>query len=85
MQDFIRRRKLFHAQLNNNINFDRENNIPIVNEHDLNEMQHFAYKLVQYFTSNQEELLLKTHLIYALSKLLKNKLKRCAPTAKAAF
>jgi Cdc6-like AAA superfamily ATPase len=93
MRDFIRSRKLLHSQLNN-INIDCENNIPIVNEHDLNEMQHFAYKLVQYFTSNQEQLLLiingeggtgKTHLIYEISKLLKNKLKRCAPTAKAAF
>ena len=49
---------------------------------------------IKYFIKTNEQLLLiingeggtgKTFLIYALSKLIGNKLKRCAPTAKGAF
>ncbi len=90
MKNFIKKCKLANSINNNN----PENSIPNVNEQDLNEMQAFAYKLVQYFIKNKEQLLLiingeggtgKTFLIFALSKLIGNQLKRCAPTAKAAF
>ena len=94
MEDFINKRKLIHVQLSS-LNVSGEPNIPTVNEFDLNEMQRFAYRLVEYFnkTGNIQLLLLligeggtgKTFTIYGLSKLIGIKLKRCAPTAKAAF
>ena len=57
-------------------------------------MQLFAYRLIKLFNDNINQIKLiitgeggtgKAFLIYALSKLIGNKLKRSAPTAKAAF
>jgi hypothetical protein len=88
MVNFIEKRKLL-----NNKSYS-ENNIPNINVNDLNDMQTFVYKFVKYFMKTNEQLLLiingeggtgKTFLIYALSKFIGNKLKRCAPTAKEAF
>jgi DNA replication protein DnaC len=88
MGDFIEKRKF----LNKRTYF--ENYIPNVNENDVNDMQTFFYKFAKYFMKTNEQFLIiingegrtgKTFLIYALSKLIGNKLKRCAPTSKAAF
>jgi hypothetical protein len=70
------------------------NDVPLVLPFQLNKMQRFAYNLVDYHINNNEQLLLivngsagtgKSYTIYAISKLVDHKIKRSAPTAKAAF
>ncbi|RNA10969.1 ATP-dependent DNA helicase PIF1 [Brachionus plicatilis] len=69
-------------------------NIPFVSKESLNHYQMLVYKIIENFALLNKQLLLivndtagtgKTFTINALSGHLKYKLKRCAPTAKAAF
>jgi type I site-specific restriction endonuclease len=79
---------------NTTTNDDIENLIPSVEFTQLNDKQLFVYNLIKHFIENEEQLLMivngaggtgKTFTIFAITKLLKKKVKRSAPTAKAAF
>ena len=89
MENFIEKQKLL-----NNVGDDIENKIPNIDHTNLNEMQLFVYKIINYFVENNDQLLMivngaggtgKSFLIFAITKLLRKQLKRSAPTAKAAF
>lgn len=89
MVNFILNQK---KEMNDNDDYDKH--IPVVTLNDLNHMQSFAYKLIQFFYESQKQLLLiilgaggtgKSFTIFAISGYLKEALKRCAPTGKAAF
>ncbi len=73
---------------------ENENEIPAVEREQLNKMQKFAFDLVNEKQRLKEQLLMiingsagtgKSFTIFSLSHMLKHKLKRSAPTAKAAF
>jgi RecA-family ATPase len=73
---------------------ENENETPEVQREQLNKMQKFAYDLVQEKQRIREQLLMiingsagtgKSFTIFSLSHMIKHKLKRSAPTAKAAF
>jgi hypothetical protein len=73
---------------------ETEDAIQSVNFSQLNKMQKFCYALVNKFIKSNKQLLLiingtagtgKSFTISAISNLIGKKLKRCAPTAKAAF
>ncbi|CAF1086008.1 unnamed protein product [Brachionus calyciflorus] len=67
---------------------------PLVDKESLNKMQRFAFNIVKTHLQQNIQLLMiligtagtgKSFTIFAISNLLENCLKRCAPTAKAAF
>lgn len=69
-------------------------NMPVVLPEQLNVQQKLAYRITQHHLQNKNQLLLliigtagtgKSSTINAISRLLNSKLKRCAPTGKAAF
>ena len=73
---------------------DDDDKIPIVLPDQLNEKQLLANKIVKDATIKQEQLLMivngtadtgKSFLAYCISNFRKGRIKRCAPTAKAAF
>ncbi len=73
---------------------ENENETPAVEREQLNKMQKFAFDLVNEKQRLKEQLLMiingsagtgKSFTIFSLSHMLKHKLKRSAPTAKAAF
>lgn len=89
MEDFIDKQKNIYLS-----NDDIENELPSVESSELNQMQLFVYNLVKHFIDEKQQLLMivngacgtgKSLTICALSKLLSKKVKRSAPTAKAAF
>ncbi|RMZ93354.1 ATP-dependent DNA helicase, partial [Brachionus plicatilis] len=86
--DWITKQKVFSDEI------DNEEELPDVNSNNLNTKQRLCYDMVNHYSNKQKQLNLiingtagtgKSYTIYALSKLLKNKVKRCAPTAKAAY
>ena len=89
MEDFIEKQKNIFLS-----DDDIENKLPSVESSQLNQMQLFVYKLVKHFIEEKKQLLMivngaggtgKSFTICAVSKLLSKKVKRSAPTAKAAF
>ncbi|RMZ97693.1 ATP-dependent DNA helicase PIF1, partial [Brachionus plicatilis] len=71
-----------------------DNKCPYVEKDQLNEMQRFAYEIIYLHLTESKQLLMiligtagtgKSFTIFAISGLLSSILKRCAPTAKAAF
>jgi predicted ribonuclease YlaK len=73
---------------------ENENQTPVVEREQLNRMQKFAFDLIKEKQRLNEQLLIiingsagtgKSFTIFSLSHMLKHKLKRSAPTAKAAF
>ena len=73
---------------------ENENETPVVEREQLNRMQKFAFDLIKEKQRLKEQLLMiingsagtgKSFTIFSLSHMLKHKLKRSAPTAKAAF
>lgn len=80
-------------QLNNHNNNNNQS-LPVVLPEQLNVEQRFAYNIVKHHLDNDSQLLLliigtagtgKSFTICAISRLLSIKLKRAAPTGKAAF
>lgn len=87
-QNFIANQKLINNHTNNN------KSIPVVLPEQLNQEQRLAYNIVKYHLEQEIQLLLmiigtagtgKSFTINAISRSLGNKLKRAAPTGKAAF
>ena len=82
----------FHKQLMGDN--DEDDKIPVVLPGQLNEKQLLAYKIVKNASDKQQQLLMivngtagtgKSFLAYCISNFLNGCIKRCAPTAKAAF
>ncbi|RMZ95107.1 ATP-dependent DNA helicase PIF1, partial [Brachionus plicatilis] len=76
------------------INYSDDYKCPIVFKESLNKMQRFAFNIIEKYLNENKQLLMilngtagtgKSFTIFAISTLLDSYLKRCAPTAKAAF
>ena len=88
MDGFLEREKLKHITIEN------RNSPPLDTYNQLNSQQQFAYFIVDEYNKSKKQLFLtilgqggvgKSHTVYAISHLLNGHVKRCAPTAKAAF